>query len=125
MTYRTLTVFFTLALLTGCGSGDATNKGLDLGSVDANQIGELIDAINEAKGNPKRLATIFAAGTKAPDAKKLNAYDYSLGGKPSVNGDTATCSVRIDHSQSGETSQKEWTFVKQSDGWKIKDAPLP
>jgi len=113
----------TVALIGGCSSD--TQKPLDLGSADANQIGQLIDEINEAKGNPKRLAALWAAKVQVPDAKKFTFFDYSLGGRPRVNGDSATCVVRIDDSRTGETSQKEWTFVKQGNEWKIQDAPLP
>jgi hypothetical protein len=110
-------------LLGGCRS-DA-QKPLDLGSADANQIGQLIDEINEAKGNPKKLAALWAGNSQVPDARKLNAFDYSLGGRPRVHGDTATCAVRIDDSRTGETTQKEWSFVKQGNEWKIQNAPLP
>jgi hypothetical protein len=114
-----------ILLLGGCGSSQTAHSPLDLGGADANQIGELIDMANEAKGNSVKMNAIFAKGIQPPDPQRFNQYEYSLGGKPSVSGDTAKCTVRIDNCKSGEVSHKEWTFVKEGDGWKIQDALLP
>ena len=116
-----------LALLaSGCGSAPSDSKtGLDLGGADASAVAALVEDMNDAKGNPKKLATLFAKGA-APDAKRFNAYELSIVGKPAVNGSEATCKVRADDAKTSATKgETEWSFVKEGDKWKIKAAPLP
>lgn len=118
-----LTVLALLLQLLGCKS-ESTPQALDLGGADANQIGVLIDELNDARGDAKKLTKLFAPGSAIPEVKKFSQYDYSLAGKPSVSGDSATCSVRLDHVK-GDKVEKEWTFVKVGDQWKVKAAVMP
>jgi hypothetical protein len=112
-------------LAIGCGSPTVQTSGLDLGGPDANQIADLVDDINEAKGNVKKTTELFAPGVR-PNTKKLAQFDYSIVGKPTVTESTATCKVRADKSGSGEkVGELDWSFVKEGDKWKIKSAPLP
>lgn len=108
----------------GCGSGSSENKtGLDLGGADATAVATLVEDMNDAKGNAKKVSGLFVKGA-APDAKKLNAYDYYIVGRPTVTGSDATCKVRLD-GKGGAPVEQEWSFTKEGDKWKIKSAPLP
>jgi hypothetical protein len=108
----------------GCGSSPTDNKtGLDLGGADATAVATLVEDMNDAKGNPKKIAGLFVKEA-APDAKKFNAYDYYIVGKPTMTGTDARCKVRID-TNGATKGEQEWSFVKEGDKWKIKAAPLP
>ena len=114
-----------LALLAGCGGG-TEGKALDMGGVDGSKVATVIEDFNDAVGNRKKLDALFAKGAKPSDTKTLIKYTYSIVGKPSVSGTTATAKVRIDPTGGGPTlGEKEWSFEKDGDMWKIKSAPLP
>jgi hypothetical protein len=114
-----------LSLACGCGGSSTTDNktGLDLGGADASAVATLVEDMNDAKGNAKKVAGIFVKGA-APDAKKFNSYDYYIVGKPAVTGSDATCKVRLD-AKGATKGEQEWSFVKEGDKWKIKAAPLP
>lgn len=121
---RQIAILIVLYCLIGCGGRDSEGR-LDLGGEDANKVGVVIDEVNDAKGNPKRLAALFAKGATLPDTKKINPYGFFLSGKPSVSGAEATCKVRIEGADGSLAGEKDWVFVKEGDAWKIKSAPLP
>lgn len=113
-----------LALASGCGSSPTdTKNGLDLGGADASAVATLVEDMNDAKGNAKKIAGMFVKGV-APDAKKFNPYDYYIVGRPAVTGAEATCKVRLD-GKGGTKGEQDWSFTKEGDKWKIKAAPLP
>jgi hypothetical protein len=120
---RTTLTALLLFLATGCGGSSPTS--IDLGGEDGREIAVLVEDLNDAKGNPKKTAGLFAAGAKPPDPKKLNQYEFSIVGKPSVSGESATCKVRVDNAKGETAGEPEWSFVKDGGKWKIKDAPLP
>jgi hypothetical protein len=114
----------TLALLTGCGGTDG--KPLDMGGEDGSKISAVIEDVNDAVGNPKKLDTLFVKGAKPADPKKFAKCGYTIVGKPTVSGTTATAKVRIDPAGGGQSlGEQEWSFEKDGDKWKIKSAPLP
>ncbi len=118
-------LFLASACLLGCG-GDADSKPLDMGGADGDQISSLIEEVNEAVGNPKKLEALFVKGSKPADSKKMTKCSFSIVGKPSVSGSTGTAKVRIDPAGGGQTlGEPEWSFEKDGDTWKIKSAPLP
>ncbi len=120
------TVCAVLLALTACGCGSSpsdSKAGLDLGGADATAVATLVEDMNDAKGNAKKVAAMFVKGA-APDAKKFNSYDFYIVGKPTVTGTDATCKVRVDAAK-GTKGEQDWTFVKEGDKWKIKAAPLP
>ena len=97
-----------------------------MGGPDANKVAAVVEEMNDAKGNAKKTAGLFATGTKPPEMKKIALYDFSVARKPAVTGDTANCKVRLDKAANGEQAgEVEWEFVKEGDKWKIKAAPLP
>jgi hypothetical protein len=110
----------------GCGGPDGHSPPApDFGSADGKQIAELVSELNEAKANPQRFRAVFAAPAPT-NGKAYDAFNFDVSGRPTVSGAqaTATVKVRSDADQS-ERGEKEWTFVKEGDKWKIKDAPLP
>lgn len=120
------TICVALLALAACGCGSSpsdTKTGLDLGGADATAVATLVEDLNDAKGNPKKIAGMFAKGA-APDAKKFNPFDYYIVGKPTVTGTDATCKIRLD-AKGATKGEQEWSFVKEGDKWKIKAAPLP
>jgi hypothetical protein len=111
--------------LAGCGS--STPRPPDFGGEDGQQIAVLVERMNDDGGRPTQLKQLLAAGTPAgkQEAKTYQQYQYNLKGKVSVSGDTATGTVVIEKTDGGDKVEKEWTFVKEGDKWKIKSAPLP
>ncbi len=116
-----------LVLVLAAGCGGAASAPPDFGGDDGKQIADLVDRMNDESNATSRLKSIFAAGT-AVDKKQTKTYPqyrYDLKGKVTVNGTTATGTVAIEKQAGGDPSEKEWTFVKEGDKWKIKTAPLP
>lgn len=111
-----------LALLAGCGGSDG--KPLDMGGEDGSKISTVIEDINDAVGNPKKLDTLFVKGAKPADPKKFAKCSFTIVGKPTVSGTTAASKVRVD-GDGKMLGEVEWKFEKDGDKWKIKDAPLP
>lgn len=113
------------ALALGCGGG-SDGQPLDMGGPDGDKISALIEDVNDAVGSPKKQDLLFAKGAKPADQKKFAKCAYSIVGRPSVSGGTATAKVRVDPASGGEKlGEVEWTFEKDGDKWKIKTAPLP
>ncbi len=110
-------------LLAGCGgTGEPRFSG------EAGQIAELIHDFEDLTNSPETLPSAFAAGAapKGAAQKKYVGLQYTLAGKPSVSGDTATAIVVIEKSATGDKlGEKTWDFVKEGGTWKIKAAPLP
>jgi hypothetical protein len=108
----------------GCG-GEPDGKPLDMGGEDGTKIATVIEDVNEAIGNPKKLDILFVKGSKPTDTKKFARGNYSIAGKPSVSGESATAKVRVDSSEGKLLGEVEWKLEKDGDKWKIKDAPIP
>jgi hypothetical protein len=114
--------FFFLCLF---GCSETSPKGTDLGGEDANKIGRVVEELNESIGVSSKIAKIFVSGSIPKDIKKMSGFCYSISGKPSVNGNTATSKVRVDNQKSGaKVAEPEWTFEKVGENWLIKSAPL-
>ena len=110
--------------LVGCGrSSIETNKVGD----DRTQLATLLTEFADT-GSATTMKPYFAVGSKVSPAehKKYVALVFEFDGKPEVNGNTATGTVKMRTSSDGkEMGSKEWTFVKEGDKWKIKSALLP
>ncbi|MFC1757800.1 hypothetical protein ACFL2H_03405 [Planctomycetota bacterium] len=67
--------------------------------------------------------------TKAPSASEMKKFkEYKIVPlSVEVSGSTATANVSIEkYGESNENApQKTWKFVKDGEGWKIEDAPMP
>jgi hypothetical protein len=113
-------------LFAGCGG--IKDNATEYGGSDGKQVADLINDFDDLKSDAKRMETAFAAGAlpKPADQKKYISLAFKLVGKPAVNGATATATVAVEKSTTGDkVGEKQWEFVKEGDIWKIKSAPLP
>jgi hypothetical protein len=108
----------------GCGGSSNKDKSLDMGGEEGSKIASLIDDLADFKNNPKKLPSICDESLKLTEPKKFGSYSYYVVGKPTVNGDTATCTIRIDDAGGTKLFEKEWEFVKRGNNWKIKSCPI-
>jgi hypothetical protein len=94
---------------------------------DGAQVAALVDRMNDESNTTTRLKESFATGTPIDkkQAQKYPQYRYELKGTATVSGATATATVTIEKHAGGNPTEKEWTFVKEGDKWKIKSAPMP
>lgn len=113
-----------LALTLGCGG----TKTPSYGGEEGKSIAQLVDKLIDDRNSQQRLASHFAKGS-APDAakfKKFAPYAFEVVGDPVIEGANAKATVLVvKDSDRSEVGKKEWTFVKEGSGWKVKDAPLP
>lgn len=123
---RHLIVAFALVVfgsLVGCG-GESNPTPLDFGGPDATAIAVVIEEMNEAIGSVKKLDQLVIK--KPTDMKKLTKYSYSIVGKPTVSGTTATATVRLEEMKNSANSvEQNWEFEKVGDKWKVKTLVLP
>ncbi len=113
-------------LLASCGCGSSATQPLDMGGPDANQIAALIEELNDARGNPKRMAGILAAQTKIDQPERFKRCEFTIVGRPKVSGTEGRCKVLVVLMPEGTPlGEAEWTFVKENDQWKLAAAPLP
>ncbi len=111
------------ALASGCGGESRM-----VSESDPRGISDLMDTWNDAKMSLKAAEKCFVAGGAPAKAefKKYGKYSYSLTSKANESSTTATVPVAIyDESGGKDAGKKDWTFVKEAEGWKIKSAPLP
>lgn len=107
----------------GCSGGPA--KPLDMGGEEGRLIAELIDDVNDFKADDANIASHFASASGVPTSADLSRFDYSIIGKPTISGDSATCKVRLDNATDGAlVGEKDWSFKKVGGSWKIENAPL-
>lgn len=119
-----LFTFLALILLAGCGGGESTTAP-DMGGADGKQVAALIEDMNDSGGSPKKLEALFVKGAKPADAKQYAKFNFFCLGKPCVSGSSATCKIQVDTVAGQKAGEVEWSFEKESDKWKIKNAPLP
>lgn len=106
----------------GCGSraepGDQTA---------AEAITGLIADAPDKASSAQAAQQYFAEGAIPSPAtrKRYPAYTFEVAGKPTVRGDTATVEVRVQDQDGRAAGQVRWSFVKQGDQWRVKEAPLP
>lgn len=128
---RNVTVYLTTAsviALAGCGgSGTSGKRGSVASQTDKQQLAALVTEFADT-GSPLTMVRYFVPGTKigVADYRKYVAHNYCVDGKPAVEGNSATATVKVMAANDGhEVGAKEWAFVKQGDKWKLKSAPLP
>lgn len=118
-----IALFFAITI--GCGTSE--HKLPDFGGEDGKQIADLVEGLNDSASRLNELKAVFASGKKLTrtDTQRYSAYVYALTGTDAVtvSGDNATGMLVLE--KGGNKVEKEWTFVKEGDKWKIKDAPLP
>jgi len=105
----------------GCGSG---TRQQDFGGEDGKMIADLIDDLSDFKADDVAIAKNFAANVPIPKATELDRYEYSILGTPTIDGESATCKIRVDSPEGTSVGEKEWRFKKVGGVWKIESAPL-
>lgn len=104
----------------GCGNA---SRPLDLGGEDGTNIGNLLENLNDAIDQPKKLKALVAEGAKLPSTKALGGLQFYIKGKPSLQGSEGSCKVLV--SSANGDKEVDWSFVKTGDSWKIKELKLP
>jgi len=119
---RNCTVFLLLCLsFLGCSQSAPT---LNVGSEEGGKVVSVIEELNEAKGDDKKMASSFVSKEVTPKSKELNLYAFYVKGTPKIEGNTAKCSVAVEKNDGTPVGDVEWELEKMGDTWKIKKAPL-
>lgn len=114
-------LYWVLLLSVGCSKGAPT---LDVGGEEGGKVVSVIEELNEAKADDKKLAASFATKAVTPKAKELNLYSYYVKGTPKIQGDLAKCMVLVEKNDGTPVGDFEWELERISGTWKIKRAPL-
>lgn len=110
--------------LVGCGGG--SSESVDMGSPEGKLIAECVENFNDSTGNVSKLKKSFTNGSAPTTAKKFAGLAFYVVGKPAVTGEQATCKVRVEKANNGNSlGEQDWSFVKEGSEWKIKSAPIP
>jgi len=109
----------------GSGCGESGPGGPSYGGEEGRKIAQLVELVNDEKSTSKNLARLFVKGAAPKDTRKYPLYYFEVSGEPTVSGDSATAMVKVKQEAGEETVEKEWSFAKEGDAWKIKSAPLP
>lgn len=111
-----------LGILTaGCSSeASAPNYGGEEGIV----LARMIENLSE-DSQPQAYFSSAAKPTPT-QAKKLRGCTFELVGKPVIDGETATATVKVTTGgkKAVEPVDVEWKFVKEKNRWMIQAAPL-
>jgi hypothetical protein len=116
-----------LLALTGCGGSASTQRGTLVELNDGQQLASLVTEFADT-GSPLTMVKHFVPGTRIGTAeyRKYIAHNYRVDGKPAIEGDSATATVKVMTANDGrDVGAKEWAFAKQGNKWKLKSAPLP
>jgi hypothetical protein len=114
-------VLLSASLVLGCGG---TYRPPSYGSEEGRNIALFMEEFNEAISDARRFQNSFADKPTQP-MKVYSQFMYDVVGSPSIQGDQATAKIQIRTEGGQDKGSLEWTFVKQGDKWKIKNAPLP
>jgi hypothetical protein len=116
-------LFIVFVCSAGCSS--STPSSVDMGGEDGTKVATLVEELNEAKGDDKKMSRLFVTTPTAAEAKKFNLLSFYVTGKPTVTGSNATCKVSIEKQDGTPQGVLEWSFENTSSAWKIKTALLP
>ena len=125
MNIRQPTRFLFIVVLCSAGCSSRTPISVDMGGEDGTKVAVVVEDMNEAKGDDKKMSPLFVTKPTAADAKKFNQLSFYVTGKPTVTGSNATCKVSIEKQDGTSQGVQEWSFEKISSAWKIKSALLP
>ena len=115
-------LFVVVGYVSGCSS---STSGVDMGGEEGTKVAVVVEDLNEAKGDDKKMSLLFATKPTAADAKKFNQMSFYVAGKPTISDSNATCKVTIEKQDGTPVGVQEWSFEKSGDAWKIKSALLP
>ena len=110
-----------ILFVAGCTRGTPAQ---DFGGEEGKRIADLIDELNDFKWTDAEIVSNFSSNAGIPSSADLSRFDYSIIGQPQVDGDSATCNIRLDRLDDGSVSEKEWHFKKVGGSWKLETAPL-
>jgi hypothetical protein len=105
----------------GCSQSAPT---LNVGGEEGGKVVSVIEELNEAKGDDKKMAGSFVSKDVAPKSKELNLYAFYVTGTPKIEGESAKCNVAVEKNDGTPVGDFEWELEKKGDTWKIKKAPL-
>lgn len=114
-----------VCVVAGCGGERVVQINSD---GESKLISNVVEEFNEYSKDVKRSTKLFAKGVmpKGAEFKKYGQFAYITTDTARTSGDSATMGVTLQQQPGGEDAGKvEWTFQKESDGWKIATAPLP
>ncbi|MFQ3594105.1 MAG: ABC transporter substrate-binding protein, partial [Gemmataceae bacterium] len=74
--------------------------------------------------DPQKFSSYFVSRTAKKNTEYAK-YMFDVKGSPSIQGDQATAQVAVRQDNGKDKGEVQWTFVKEGNTWKIKDAPLP
>src|SRR5262245_6778932 len=98
--------------LAGCGGG-GSKRGDVVTLDDRQQLAALVTEFADT-GTPASMLKYFVAGTRIGpvEFKKYLAHNYKVEGKPAIEGDAATATVKVTTANDGrDVGAKEWAFV--------------
>ena len=122
---RCLMLMLVLATAWGCGGGKTGDPtaGQD---EDQKEISNLVYSLADASRSLDTFRAAYAKD-KAPsssEAVKYKNYMFFIRSDIEVTGTTASFTVGMEKPDV-PLVEKPWTAVKEADGWKLADTPLP
>lgn len=120
-----LVLGLSLIMLAGCGGGEM--QGPTHANDDLKQLHTLVNDLAESSGQDFNRRFTKAALPPRSAQTKFRQLSFLFAGDPSITGNDATGKVKITSSNDPNKAlgEKDWKFVKEGTGWKIKEAPLP
>ena len=118
-------VLILIALSCSAGCTSSPPSSVDMGGEEGTKVAVVVEDLNEAKGDAKKMSPLFLTKPSVADSKKFNELNFYVSGKPSVSGSTASCKVSIEKQDGTSQGVQEWTLEKVGSSWKLKSSPLP
>ena len=118
-----------LATAWGCKRGGLIDPSAGLDE-DQKAVQNLVYALADSASSLDQFRGMFAKDKAPPstDMAKYKEFMFYVVGDITITGTTANFTTGIE-TQVGEAEpvivEKPWTAVKEADGWKLSDAPLP
>ncbi|MCO8120323.1 hypothetical protein NHH03_01145 [Stieleria sp. TO1_6] len=130
--FTTTLVVSLLIAVSGCSSYEPQTATLEQDAYAR------VEGLGDLASDEKMFASAFVPGAEPKNRKDYSARGYQVTGQPSIEGDSASVTVKIfggvvdsaagdGHSRAStgiKDSQQTWTLQLVDDNWKIKDAPL-
>ena len=114
-----------LVVLSGCGGGGM--QAPTYANDDLKQLHTLVNDLGESSGHDFNRHFVKASVPARSTQVKFRQLIFSFASDPTITGNDAVGKVKIASSNDPNKSlgEKDWKFVKEGTGWKIKEAQLP
>jgi hypothetical protein len=118
-----------MAAAWGCKGGGVIDPSAGLDE-DQKAIQELVYGLADSTRDLDQFRGVFAKDKAPPSSArpKYKDYVFFVDDEITVSGNTASFTAGME-TQHGEdepvVTKLTWTAVKEADGWKLQDAPLP